>query len=86
MFLANLAEEKGIEIPGNPNSKDNPWVRAGKILKEAESNKILVDNLVFSRFETIDFDAAIRTVKGQRLCVLDRHPNGFTVRRAGVDQ
>ena len=67
MDLAKLAEEEGIEFPGNPNSKDDPWVRAGKIFgrifREAESNDILVDNFVFSRFEIIDFDDASRTVK-----------------------
>jgi hypothetical protein len=57
--LVNIADDQGIEFPGNPHSKDEPAIRAGRILgkifREAESDQITVDGFIFTRTETPDY-------------------------------
>lgn len=57
--LTNTAEDNGIEFPGNPFSKDDPNIRAGRILrkifKDAASDQIEVDGFNFSRNEAPDY-------------------------------
>lgn len=57
--LTDIAEECDIEFPGNPNSRDEPYIKAGKILgkifKDAESDSIEVDGFSFSRIEEPDY-------------------------------
>jgi hypothetical protein len=57
--LVNIAEDHGIEFPGNPHSKDEPTIRAGRILgkifRDAEADEIAVDGFVFSRNEAPDY-------------------------------
>jgi len=54
-----IAEENGIEFPGNPFSKDDPNIRAGRILskifKDAENHEIEVDGFIFTRTESPDY-------------------------------
>jgi hypothetical protein len=56
----NIADDAGINFPaGNPNSKDDPAIRAGRILgklfKEAEEEKIIIDGYSFSRITAPDY-------------------------------
>lgn len=54
-----IADDAGIEFPGNPNSKDDPAIRAGRILgrlfRDSEGKPILVDGFAFSRVEAPDY-------------------------------
>jgi hypothetical protein len=60
--LVRIAEDAGIEFPGNPHSKDEPYIRVGRILgklfREAEEESITVDGFVFSREERPDYSLA----------------------------
>ena len=57
--LTDIAEECDIEFPGNPNSRDEPYIKAGRILgrifKDAGSNSVEVDGFTFSRTEEPDY-------------------------------
>ncbi len=57
--LVRIAEDNEIAFPGNPHSKDDPAVRAGRILrtlfKESVDEKIEVDGIEFSRTSAPDF-------------------------------
>ena len=54
-----IADDAGIEFPGNPNSKDDPAIRAGRILgrlfRDTEGQNILIDGFTFSRIEAPDY-------------------------------
>jgi hypothetical protein len=60
--LVDIAEDHDIAFPGNPYSKDDPSIRAGKILgkifKDAGSDEIAVDGFTFTRMESEDYTAA----------------------------
>lgn len=57
--LTDIADDCGIDFPGNPFSKDEPHVRAGRILgkifRDAEGDEIEVDGFIFSRTEEPDY-------------------------------
>ncbi len=57
--LVNIAEDHGIEFPGNPFTKDESTIRAGRILgkifKDAEADEITVDGFIFTRAESPDY-------------------------------
>ena len=57
--LTEIAEECGIEFPGNPYSKDEPYIKAGRILgkifRDAEGDSVEVDGFSFSRIEEPDY-------------------------------
>lgn len=57
--LLAIAEDGGIEFPGNPSNKDDPAIRAGRILgkifREAESDRINVYGFIFERTEAPDY-------------------------------
>ena len=59
----NIADDAGINFPdsGNPNSKDDPHIRAGRILgklfRETEGENILIDGYSFGRIEAPDYSA-----------------------------
>ncbi|MBK1853700.1 hypothetical protein JO972_01905 [Verrucomicrobiaceae bacterium 5K15] len=67
--LVNIAEDYGIEFPGNPYSKDEPNKRAGRILgkifRDVGGEEIEVDGFIFSRNESPDYsdEGKGRTVK-----------------------
>lgn len=54
-----IAEDAGIEFPGNQFSKAEPAIRAGRILvklfRDTEGQSILVDGFTFSRNEAPDY-------------------------------
>lgn len=54
-----IAEDAGIDFPGNPNSKDDPAIRAGRILgklfRDSEGHPVIVDGFLFSRNEGADY-------------------------------
>ena len=55
--LVSIAEDDGIEFPGNPQSREEPYQRAGRLLaklfKEGEGNSLNVDGFVVAREERI---------------------------------
>jgi hypothetical protein len=57
--LVNIAEDAGIEFPGNPYNKDDPPQRTGKILgklfKDADGHPITVDGFTVSREVVITY-------------------------------
>jgi hypothetical protein len=57
--LVRIAEDNEIAFPGNPHSKDDPAVRAGRILrtlfKDSVDEKIEVDGIEFSRSSAPDY-------------------------------
>ena len=57
--LANIAEDCDIEWAGNPYSRDDACLRAGKLLgkifRDAESDTIEVDGFSFTRVEEQDY-------------------------------
>lgn len=57
--LVLIAEDNGIEFPGNPHSRDEPTIRAGRILgrifRDAEADEVSVDGFVFTRSEAPDY-------------------------------
>jgi hypothetical protein len=57
--LVRIAEDNEIAFPGNPHSKDDPAVRAGRILrtlfKDSVDEKIEVDGIEFSRTSAPDY-------------------------------
>ena len=63
--LCTIAEDAGIELPGNPYSKEEPHQRAGKILgllyRENGGETISVDGFSVTRTETIIYDNGKRT-------------------------
>ena len=67
--LVNIAEENGIEFPGNPFSRDEPCIRAGRILgklfRDAQAQEIEVDGYQITRINTPDYspDGCGRTDK-----------------------
>jgi len=67
--LVNIGEDNGIEFPGNPYSKDEPTIRAGRILgkifRDAETDEIEIDGFTFTRNESPDYseNGQGRTVK-----------------------
>jgi len=67
--LVNIAEDHGIAFPGNPFSKDEPTIRAGRILgkvfRDADGDEIEVDGFTFQRNESADYseNGQGRTVK-----------------------
>jgi hypothetical protein len=52
-LLLSIAEDNGIPFPGNPNSKDEPAIRAGRILgklyREAGGEELRVDSFRLTR-------------------------------------
>jgi hypothetical protein len=54
-----IPEDAGIDFPGNPHSKDEPAIRAGRILgklfRDTEGQPITIDGFVFSRTEGPDY-------------------------------
>ena len=54
--LVNIGEEAGINLPGNPNSRDEPTMRVGKLLgpvfREAEGGSVTVDGFSITRSES----------------------------------
>lgn len=58
MFLA-IAEDNGIQFPGNPNSKDDPAIRAGRILgrlfRDAGGDELAVDSFKIRREMAADY-------------------------------
>jgi hypothetical protein len=54
--LCTLAEDAGIDFPGNPNSREEPSQRAGKILglifRETDGQTVLVDGFEVARRES----------------------------------
>lgn len=67
--LVHIAEDYGIEFPGDPFSKDEPTMRAGRILgkifRDAGGEEIEIDGFIFSRHESPDYseEGRGRTVK-----------------------
>ena len=65
--LADLATDHEIDWPGNPFSKDDPAVRAGRILtkifKESDSQPIVVDGFQVVRTEAPDYNSGGQTKK-----------------------
>jgi hypothetical protein len=59
--LLGIAEDVGIEFPGNQHSKDEPHIRAGKILgklfRETNGDPISIDGFVFTREERPDYSS-----------------------------
>ena len=57
--LVRIAEDNEIAFPGNPHSKDDPAVRAGRILrtlfKDSVDEKIEVDGIEFCRSSAPDY-------------------------------
>ena len=57
--LTEIAEECGIEFPGNPHSRDEPYIKAGRILgkifRDAKCDNVEVDGFSFSRIEEPDY-------------------------------
>ena len=57
--LVNIAEDLGIEFPGNPHSRDEPTIRAGRVLgkifRDADADEITVDSFTFTRTEAPDY-------------------------------
>ena len=51
--LCGIAEDVGIDFPGNPISREEPQQRAGKILgqlfRETDGNPISVDRFIVAR-------------------------------------
>ena len=66
-FLVDLGEDNFIEMPGNPRSKDEPYIKAGRILgkifRDAESEEIEVDGFVVNRQVMVDYGDAGRSSK-----------------------
>lgn len=56
-----IADDAGIEFPGNPNSKDDPAIRAGRILgklfRDTDGQSILIDGFTFNRIEAPDYSS-----------------------------
>jgi hypothetical protein len=57
--LTDIAEECGIDFPGNPFSRDEPHIRAGRILgkifRDADGDIVEVDGFSFTRTEEPDY-------------------------------
>jgi hypothetical protein len=57
--FVRIAEDAGIEFPGNPNSRDDPAVRAGRILgkifRDSEGKTVTIDGFKFTRIEAADY-------------------------------
>lgn len=62
--LLTIAEDAEIELPGSKFSKDDPAIRAGRILgkifREAEAEMITVDGFNFERIEAPDYSESGR--------------------------
>jgi hypothetical protein len=60
--LVRIAEDNEIAFPGNPHSKDDPAIRAGRILrtlfKDSVDDCIEVDGIEFSRKSSPDYSPA----------------------------
>jgi hypothetical protein len=58
--LVGIAEDAGIDFPGNPRSQEDPPQRAGKILgklfRESEDRPILVDGFIVTRREVTTYE------------------------------
>jgi hypothetical protein len=59
--VLRIADDAGIEFPGNPNSKDDPAIRAGRILgklfRDTDGQSIIIDGFTISRIEAPDYSS-----------------------------
>jgi hypothetical protein len=73
--LCSIGDDAGIDLPGNPNSREEPHQRAGKILgllfRESDGNPIAVDGFTISRNVVITYENGERT---HRHYTISTHP------------